>query len=198
MTYDVTIKVEHLLKHQSALPVLAKTGCAFVVSAVESLDDAVLDRLDKGHTRSDFLQAGGPVTLLRATLSPTFVTFTPWTTRGAYLELLRTIRDLNLIGNVSPIQFAIRLLIPAGSRLLELDEVRALVADSFDAKALSYRWKHPDPSMDRLYADLQRLIKASEEKRLPREEVFGLIWQMASGDPRYRISIWRRVRQCLI
>ena len=35
---------------------LAATGCLFVTSAVESLDDDVLAKLDKGHTLEDFLE----------------------------------------------------------------------------------------------------------------------------------------------
>src|SRR5207253_1855094 len=42
VTYDVTIKVEHLLRHGDLLPRLASTGCALVTSAVESIDDRVL------------------------------------------------------------------------------------------------------------------------------------------------------------
>ena len=98
VTYDVTIKIEHLLKHRDALPVLARTGCLFITSAVESLDEGVLARLAKGHTRADFVQA---LELTRAhglTMVPTFVAFTPWTTREGYLDLLRAIRDLDLIG----------------------------------------------------------------------------------------------------
>src|SRR5262249_49185832 len=41
LTYDVTIKIEHLLRHRNLLPVLKTTGCLFVTSAVESLDDPV-------------------------------------------------------------------------------------------------------------------------------------------------------------
>ncbi|MEP7117290.1 MAG: radical SAM protein, partial [Acidobacteriota bacterium] len=36
LTYDATIKVEHLRAHDALLPVLRDTGCAFVTSAVES------------------------------------------------------------------------------------------------------------------------------------------------------------------
>ena len=63
VSYDVTIKVEHLLKHRELVPRLAATGCAFVTSAIESIDDAVLGLFDKGHTRVDFLEA---VALCRA------------------------------------------------------------------------------------------------------------------------------------
>jgi hypothetical protein len=179
ITYDVTIKVEHLLRHADALPVLKRTGCLFVTSAVESLDDAVLARFDKGHTRADFERA---LALMRArglTMMPTFVAFTPWTTRAAYLDLLRAVRDLDLVEQVAPIQLAIRLLIPAGSRLLELTD---LGAGPFDPVAMSYRWVHPDEEMDRLCADLQRVIQAADRRGQGRREVFGLIWQRAFGE----------------
>ena len=55
MTFDVTAKVEHLLRHRAHLPELAALGCAFIVSAVESLSDPVLAHLDKGHTRADIV-----------------------------------------------------------------------------------------------------------------------------------------------
>ena len=57
LSYDVTIKVSHLLKHRDLLPILKRTNCAFVTSAIESLDDTVLAKLDKGHTRGDFLES---------------------------------------------------------------------------------------------------------------------------------------------
>ena len=180
LTYDVTIKIEHLLKHRDLLPLFAQTGCLFVTSAVESLDDAVLARLEKGHTRLDFFDC---VDLMRAnglTLAPTFVPFTPWTTRNSYLDLLRAIRDLRLIGAVAPIQLAIRLLIPAGSRLLELPDLNAR---EFDRAALTYKWEHPDPEMDRLCSDLLRLIRAADRRGFSRTGIFRLIWERAFGEP---------------
>ena len=57
VTYDVTIKIEHLLKHADLLPLLRDTGCLFITSAVESIDDDVLAKLRKGHTRADFVEA---------------------------------------------------------------------------------------------------------------------------------------------
>jgi radical SAM superfamily enzyme YgiQ (UPF0313 family) len=180
VTYDVTIKVEHLLRHPEALPVLARTGCLFITSAVESLDDAVLARLAKGHTRADFVRA---LALTRAhglNMLPTFVPFTPWTTRESYLDLLRSVRDLDLAGSVAPIQLAIRLLIPAGSKLLELGD---LGAGEFVLPALSHQWQHADPSMDRLCSDLQKIVLAADRRGASRSETFGSIWQRAFGKP---------------
>ena len=179
VTYDVTIKVEHLLKHRDALPVLARTGCLFITSAVESLDDGILARLAKGHTRADFMEALELTRAYGLTMVPTFVAFTPWTTREGYLDLLRAIRDLDLVGSVASIQLAIRLLIPSGSKLLELVD---LETGPFDPAALSWRWQHPDPEMDRLCAGLQRLIRAGDRRGASRTELFGMIWRRAFGE----------------
>ncbi len=127
LTYDVTIKVEHLLKHDHLLPILRDTGCLFITSAVEATSDHILAIMEKGHTHADFVQAATRLRQLGLDLNPTFVAFTPWTTPFDYLTMLRTIEELDLIENVAPIQYAIRLLIPAGSRLLELSDVRELV-----------------------------------------------------------------------
>jgi hypothetical protein len=172
LTYDVTIKVEHLLKHAEHLPLLRDTGCAFVTSAVESVDDRILDFFDKCHSRADFITVVDLFKNVGLVLSPTFVTFTPWTTLEGYCDLLMTLDRLDLVQNVAPIQYAIRLLIPAGSRLLELKEVRDIVGE-FDPESLSYRWRHPDPRMDLLQADLQETI--SKPGNLSREEIFSEI-----------------------
>jgi hypothetical protein len=112
------------------------------------------------------------------TIVPTFVSFTPWTTREAYLDLLRAIRDLGLVESVAPIQLAIRLLIPAGSKLLELADMRV---GAFDPAALSWRWQHSDPEMDRLCSDLQELIRAGDRRGASRAELFAMIWRRAFG-----------------
>lgn len=153
ISYDVTIKIEHLLKHRDLLPRLRDTGCAFVTSAVESLDDRVLALLRKGHTRADFLTV---VELFRShgmTLVPTFVAFHPWTTLASYCDMLDVIEQEQLVDHVAPIQLGIRLLIPQGSKMLELDEVRQ-VAGAFDPATLTFRWIHPDPAVDRLHQEV--------------------------------------------
>ncbi len=187
LTYDVTIKIEHLLRHRRHLAALRDTGCLFVTSAVESVDDRVLALLDKGHTRQDFLDAVRLCRHAGLTLAPTFVPFTPWTTREAYRDLLRVLADASLVESVAPIQLGIRLLIPAGSRLLEVPDVWDL-AGPFDPAALSYRWNHPDPWMDALCRDIQSLVKRAEGRGAPRREIFREIWDLAGagswrGDP---------------
>ena len=89
VTYDVTIKVEHLLKHRDLVPRLAATGCAFVTSAVESVDDEVLRLFDKGHTRADFVAAVALCRDAGVTLVPTFVAFHPVADAGVVLRSAR-------------------------------------------------------------------------------------------------------------
>ena len=121
LTYDVTIKIEHLRKYEQHLTTLRDTGCLFVISAVESVDDKILQRLDKGHTREDFLHVARTFRSLSMTLHPTFVAFTPWTTMDGYLDLLRVLAAEELVENVAPIQLGnspadSRRLAPAGVR----------------------------------------------------------------------------------
>jgi hypothetical protein len=181
VTYDATIKIEHLLEHRAALAVLKRTGCVFVISAVESIDDAVLAKLDKGHTRAGFVEAVRITREAGVALSPTFIPFTPWTTWAGYRELLRLLVELDLVANVSPIQLAIRLLIPAGSRLLELRDIRKL-AGPFAERALSYPWAHGDAGLDRLCVDIQELIKRAEKRGAGRAEIFQGIWRLAHAE----------------
>ena len=178
LTYDVTIKIEHLLKHRDCLGKLRDTGCLFVTSAVESVDDAVLEKLDKNHTREDFLRTIELFRELGLTLQPTFVAFTPWTTLGSYCEMLDLIREHDLVENVAPIQFAIRLLIPAGSRLLELPDIAAMTGD-FDEAALVYPWKHTDARVDLLCEELQEIVHTGEKMNHGRGRIFERITQAA-------------------
>jgi radical SAM superfamily enzyme YgiQ (UPF0313 family) len=157
LTYDVTIKIEHLLVHRVLLARLRETGCLFVTSAVESLDDRVLERLEKGHTRQDFVEAVGVCRQAGVTIVPTFVAFHPWLTLEGYCYLLDTLDALDLIDHVAPIQLAIRLLIPEGSRLMELKEVRNLVG-AFDPATLTYRWTHADRRVEDLHRDIAALV----------------------------------------
>ena len=179
LTYDATIKVEHLLKNAELLRTLRQTGCLFIISAVESLDDAILQKLQKGHTRTDFFRVVEECLRAGLTLQPTFVPFTPWTKFENYLDLLESVRRLNLIEAVAPIQLAIRLLIPAGSRLLELEDIRGIVGP-FDSNALVYPWKNPNPALDRLADELQDLVAASEKKKQSRTAIFDQLWQAAN------------------
>jgi len=178
VTYDVTIKVEHLLRHQAHLPRLRETGCLFITSAVEAVDDGILEIFDKHHTRADFIQVVGLLREVGIHFNPTFVTFNPWISLEGYRVLLRVVADLDLVGSVAPIQYAIRLLIPAGSRLLELAEVRELV-DEFDPAAMIYPWRHADPRVDQLHAEVMAVV--SGDGADDRAATFTRVWDLTEA-----------------
>jgi radical SAM superfamily enzyme YgiQ (UPF0313 family) len=184
LTYDATIKIEHLLRHRDLLPVLRDTGCLYVTSAVESLDDRVLALLDKGHTRQDFFDVVALCRDAGVTLQPTFVAFHPWTTIEDYCALIDALADLDLVECVAPIQLAIRLLVPRGSRLLQLDDVRRLIG-AFDPMTLTYRWTHDDPRVDALQRDVAATVgrRLVSDRRVVFEEISALAHDRA-GLPR--------------
>jgi radical SAM superfamily enzyme YgiQ (UPF0313 family) len=157
LTFDVTAKVEHLLRHRRHLPELGRLGCAFIVSAVESLSDAVLGHLDKGHTRADVLAALRLVREAGIDLRPTWVAFTPWTGLPDYREMLDFLAEEDLVDHVDPVQLSIRLLVPPGS-LLARSPAMTPHLGPLVARDFAYSWAHPDPRMDRLHASAAALV----------------------------------------
>lgn len=182
LTYDVTIKIEHVLQHRSLLPALKATGCLFITSAVESFDDAVLEKLAKGHTYAGFRQALDLTRAAGLPLSSTFIPFTPWTTRESYRRFLRELAELGLVRQVAPIQLAIRLLIPERSLLLELPEIRENV-QPFDTRALCFPWRCPDPAVDALQKSIHWLVHRKYSIGASREAVFQAICDLAGCGP---------------
>jgi hypothetical protein len=162
LTFDVTTKVEHVLRHRDLLAELAASGLLFVVSAFESVDDRVLERLAKGHTAAD---AATATELLRAhgiEVRPSLLPFTPWTTVAGVVDLLDFVISNDLVANVDPVQYSIRLLLPPGSLLLDDPEVGAVLGP-YDPVALSHPWRSPHPGVDELQAELAQVVEAGGE-----------------------------------
>jgi radical SAM superfamily enzyme YgiQ (UPF0313 family) len=135
---------------------LAALGAIFVTSAVESLSDIVLAKLEKGHARADIFRAFSLCEEAGIALRPSLVPFTPWSTLDDYLELLETFETRGWLHLLDPVQLSIRLLVPPGSLLESEPELRR---QGLDEAALSWRWTHPDPRMD----VLQRKVAAAVE-----------------------------------
>ncbi|HSF31458.1 MAG TPA: CUAEP/CCAEP-tail radical SAM protein [Candidatus Tectomicrobia bacterium] len=184
LTFDFTTKIEHILKHRDVFPEFARLGCLFVVSAVESLSDTVLANLEKGHTRADVFEALAIMRQAGITLRPSLVSFTPWTTLDDYLDVFEVVEREELIDHVDPVQYAIRLLIPPGSMLLERAAVRPFVG-ALDDAALSYQWTHPDPRMDTLHQAVIRLVeeaaKADEDPAITFRRVRAQAYAIRDG-----------------
>ncbi len=163
LTYDATIKVEHLLEHAHLLDSLAATGCLFVVSAFETLNDAILDILDKGHTAAG---AAAAVHLTRdrgIDLRPTWLPFTPWSTVPDVAEIFSFIAAHDLIGSTDPVQLSIRLLVPKTSLLAEHPAFLPHRHD-YDPVGLTYRWTSADPAADALAAQLAEVAESGTDQ----------------------------------
>jgi len=166
VTFDCTVKVEHVLRHADVWPAMAAAGCLFVVSAFESVDEATLAILDKGHTARDETRA--VVTLRAAGIEPrpTWLPFTPWSTVESVRGILEFVATHDLIGNVDPVQYSIRLLVPAASLLLgHLPELGA-----WDPARLTYGWASP---LDSLQSEFAALVEARADD--PTGDVFNAL-----------------------
>ena len=160
LTFDFTAKVEHILEREELFPELRALGCAFMISAVESLSDIVLANLEKGHTRGDVSRALRIIRDAGIAFRPTWVAFTPWTTLEDYLEMFEFVEREGLIDHVDPVQFTLRLLVPPGSALLTRDAITPYLGP-LDQAAFIHRWTHPDPRMDLLQREASRMVEAA-------------------------------------
>ncbi len=176
LTFDVTIKVEHLLEHRALLPRLSGLGVTFITSAFESVENGLLRVLDKGHTAADLDLALAAVRAAGIALRPTWLPFTPWTAAEDYLALLRFVERRGLTAAVPPVQLGLRLLVPPASPLVEPMRRRGWLAE-FDEDGLTWAWRHPDPRMDRLQAEAATLVEAAEGA--PCADVFGAVKRLA-------------------
>jgi radical SAM superfamily enzyme YgiQ (UPF0313 family) len=158
VTYDATIKVEHLIDHEAVLPRLRKTGCLFITSAFESCNDAILATLEKGHTRTDMDRAIALTARAGISIRPTWVAFTPWTAMDDYLDILEFVGRHGLQRAVQPVQYSLRLLLPPGSPLNRVLDDEGLLGP-FDEERLTYTWANPDPRVDALQVEVARVVE---------------------------------------
>lgn len=174
VTFDATIKIEHLLKHRHLLPELKELGCVFVVSAVESINDTVLHHLYKGHTRADVAEAFELMEQVGIALRPSLMPFSPWETLESYIALLNFFEERHLVEHIDPVHFSIRLLVPPGSALLDAPDSSQWLRE-LDSAAYTYRWQHPDPRMDDLQRKVAAVVEQAEHtKATPIETFFSI------------------------
>jgi len=158
LTFDFTAKIEHLIKYKTLIPDFAAWGCLFIISAVESLSDVVLDHLDKGHTRADVIHAIEIVHERGIALRPSLVPFTPWSTLDDYIDLFDFVGQYHLIDSIDPVQFTIRLLVPPGSLLITESSMAKFLGE-MNQESFTYQWVHPDPRMDQLQVAVSELVE---------------------------------------
>ena len=174
LTFDATVKVEHILRHADLWPWMAARGCLFVISAFESVNETILMTLDKGHTAADGVRA---IELLRAAgiePRPTWLPFTPWTSHEDIRAILEFVAEHHLVGNVDPVQYSIRLLVPEGSLLLgRIDGLGA-----WNNERLSYPWTS---DLDELQSEFASVVETLADE--PAGEVFNALRALVDLPP---------------
>ena len=175
LTFDVTTKVEHILEHANVWEEFAVAGCLFVVSAFESVNDETLRRLDKGHTAAEAASAVAQLRRHGIEIRPSWMPFTPWTTPADVLDIMEFVREHDLIANVDPVQFTIRLLVPQGSLLLNLPEMIPHLR-GYDEERLTYLWHPEDPRADDLQKELAGIVERGIAEESSDSVLFERLW----------------------
>lgn len=157
LTFDITTKVEHILRHGTIWDEVASLGCLFVTTAIECVDDTILTILDKRHTAADASHAIGVLRRAGIEPRPTLLPFTPWTTLEGLADLVAFVSTRDLAESIDPVQWTLRLLIPDGSLLLD-HHALAPHLDGYDPHRLGWRWTAADPRVDDLHRRLTELV----------------------------------------
>ena len=194
VTFDATIKIEHLLKHRHLLPETRDSGCIFIVSAVESLNDTVLAHLAKGHISSDIAEVFDLMEQIGIALRPSLLPFSPWETLESYSDLLNFFEKRHLIEHLDPVHLSIRLLIPPGSALLDEPDSQGWLGE-LDPADYSYRWQHPDQRMDELQQKVAALVAEADNCQTDPIETFFQVKALALGAQSQDFSVAAAVQR---
>jgi radical SAM superfamily enzyme YgiQ (UPF0313 family) len=195
VTFDMTTRVEHIIENRQHFREFAELGCVFVISAVESISELVLQKIDKGHTKEDVVEALRILDDAGIAMRPSLLPFTPWTTMDDYLELLEFIDEHDMIENIDPVHLSIRLLVPPGSALLDEPDAHEWVGP-LDEAAYTYTWTHPDPRIDQLQQEIARISEEASSCDADAYETFERIrasaYRLADESPPARPERPRR------
>lgn len=159
LTFDITTKIELILRNRDVWNELASLGCLFVTTALECVDDEVLAILDKGHNAADAADAVGVVRGAGIELRPSLLPFTPWTTLESLVALVDFVVEHDLAASVDPVHWSIRLLVPPGSLVLQVAEL-----GPYDPAELAHPWTSP---LDGLQARLAALVERACDDTAP-------------------------------
>lgn len=186
LTFDFTARIEHLLQHRDLLPEFRALGCVFVLTAVETISVHILNKLDKGHSRQDVIDALAALDDAGITMRPSLLPFTPWTTLEDYRDLLTFFAEYDLAGSVDPVHFSIRLLVPPGSALLDQPDTDEWLGP-LDEANFTYTWTNPDPRVDTLQRQIatlvERAVRSGDDPDATFAAITTLAWSITGDVP---------------
>lgn len=184
ITFDLTVKVSHVLDHEAVWPRVAQLGVLFVVSAFETTNDRVLETLDKGHTSADMSRAVSIMNAAGIDIRPSWLPFTPWSEPGDLASILRFLQAHDLLDTVDPVQLSIRLLVPPGSLLADAPGM-----GDYDEASLSHFW-----SASAEVEEQQRALAQIAEAGAGRSplQTLARMWEFVFSEPMPKVEDRRR------
>ena len=162
LTFDVTVKVEHILAHRALWAELSELGVLFVVSAFESVDARTLEILDKNHTVDDMGRAVRALREVGIHIRPTWLPFLPWTRPDDMARMAAFIDVHRLWSATDPVQLAIKLLIPEGSLLEQHPAVTPFLL-GYEPAALTWAWEFEHATTGRLHRQLDLMAAEASD-----------------------------------
>jgi len=169
LSFDVTVKVEHVLAHHKLWTKMSELGVLFVVSAFESVDGDTLEILDKNHTVEDMSAA---VRILREAgvhVRPTWLPFLPWTHPDDLVRLVEFLDLHELWSATDPVQLAIKLLIPEGSLLEGHSSVTPFLL-RYEPAALTWAWEFEHATTELLHKQLDVIAAEASDAETDSKE----------------------------
>ena len=163
ITYDSTIKVEHILKYPDYFQELKNLNMLFVISAFETTNDHVLNILQKNHSSNDLNKAVELSLENNIDIRPTWMPFSPWTEQNDLISIIKLIENYKLRETVDPIQLTIKLLIPKNSLILKRPEMEENLLN-YDPASFSYAWKYKFPNIDNIQNELFTYVLQHESE----------------------------------
>jgi hypothetical protein len=78
------------------------------------------------------------------------------------------------------VQWALRLLVPPGSLLVDHPAMRPYLGDLAEAE-LSYRWTHPDPRMEQLHQAVDAVVTRAADRQQDAAVTFAAVRDLADA-----------------
>ncbi|NNN21297.1 MAG: radical SAM protein [Acidimicrobiales bacterium] len=161
LTFDATIKIEHIVKYKKLMRQLKDKGLILVQSAFETMDDEVLALMEKGHNANDAKEAIDFAKSIDLTVRPSWIPFSPWTTYQSIADIVNFSIQYDVLSESDPIQWTIKLLVPKGSLLLDSAILSPIFTD-YDEEHFTYRFDYKHAALDNLQQDLARFMEDSQ------------------------------------
>jgi hopanoid C-3 methylase len=148
VTFELTTRVDHVLRYTGELERLVELGLVAVTSALEFPSDRILRIFDKGVDTADMRRAIAEAARLGIVLDPTFIPFTPWVEYDELLTFEDFLVETGLAKVAHPTVLQTRLLLFRGSPLLGSPWLQDV---PLEERGFWLEWTHDDPRVEELW-----------------------------------------------